>query len=88
MDLCIHLEQVMNLAYLDFILENSVFPNNSGTLFNSYGGSDKLHPQHLENLLQPLGDDLESPLLSAAIWFCMRTLQWRDRSFLELLYWP
>ena len=40
----------------------------------SAGGPDKLRPQHLKDLLQPLGDDLESPLLSVLVDFCYLVL--------------
>ena len=41
----------------------------------SAGGPDKLRPQHLKDLLQPLGDNLENPLLSALVDFCYLVLR-------------
>ena len=41
----------------------------------SAGGPDKLCPQHLKDLLQPLRDNLESPLLSALVDFCYLVLR-------------
>ena len=52
------------------IVENDVVQAIRSFPQSSAGGPDKLRPQHLKDLLQPLGDDLENPLLSALVDFC------------------
>ena len=53
----------------DIIRAIRSFPNGSA------GGLDKLHPQHLKDMLQSIGDDSESPLLSALVNFCLLVLR-------------